>query len=108
MGVTSKMTRMVLLCILILSMVSLPTSLARKECTDFLEEASMQAGNAYKTMGPALLDGMNAVMEKSNKGEDYGRLTAPRPHPPRPRPSPSPNPWWGGWGRGGSGNIVGR
>ena len=63
------MTRMVLLCMLILSMVSLPTSLARKECTDFLEEALDALGSAYKTMGPDLLKGMNAVMEKSNKGE---------------------------------------
>ena len=54
---------------LILSMVSLPTSLARKECTDFLEEALDALGSAYKTMGPALQDGMNAVMENLNKGE---------------------------------------
>ena len=54
---------------LILSMVSLPTSLARKECTDFLEEALIAQGDAYKTMGPELLKGMNAIMEKSNKGE---------------------------------------
>merc|ERR1711874_420109 len=98
MGVTSKMTRMVLLCMLILSMVSLPTSLARKECTDFLEAALdvlVEEDAAWKSMGPHILEGMNAVMEKPNKGEDYGRLSAPRPHPPRPRPSPSPNPWWG-------------
>ena len=63
------MNKMVLLCMLILSMVSLPTSLARKECTDFLEEALDVLGNAYKTMGPDLLKGMNAVMEKSKEGE---------------------------------------
>merc|ERR1711874_359325 len=67
MGVTGKMNRMVLLCMLILSMVSLPTSLARKECTDFLEEALDVLGSAYKTMGPALQDGMNAVMEKKRR-----------------------------------------
>ena len=63
---------MVLLCMLILSMVSLPTSLARKECTDFLEEALDALGEedaAWKSMGPHLLKGMIAVMEKSNKGE---------------------------------------
>ena len=53
---------MVLLCMLILSMVSLPTSLARKECTDFLEEM-------MDDMKTSLLEGMKAVMEKSNKGE---------------------------------------
>ena len=53
---------MVLLCMLILSMVSLPTSLARKECTDFLEEA-------LDVMKTNLLEGMKAAMEKSNKGE---------------------------------------
>merc|ERR1711936_1106707 len=72
MGVTSKMTRMVLLCMLILSMVSLPTSLARKECTDFLEEM-------MDDMKTSLLEGMKAVMEKSNKGEDYGRLAVELP-----------------------------
>merc|ERR1711874_418299 len=77
MGVTRKMTRMVLLCMLILSMVSLPTSLARKECTDFLEEALDVLGNAYKTMGPDLLEGMKAVMENRIKE----RITdVSRPH----------------------------
>ena len=66
------MTRMVLLCMLILSMVSLPTSLARKECTDFLEQALevlVEEDSAWKSMGPHILDGLNAVMEKPNKGE---------------------------------------
>ena len=61
------MTRMVLLCMLILSMVSLPTSLARKECTDFLEKALdvlVEEDAAWKSMGPHILEGMNAVMEK--------------------------------------------
>merc|ERR1711874_194998 len=80
-GVTGKMNRMVLLCMLILSMVSLPTSLARKECTDFLEEALDVLGSAYKTMGPALQDGMNAVMENRKKE----RITdVCRPHDPIP------------------------
>merc|ERR1711874_698619 len=82
MGVTSKMTRMVLLYMLILSMVSLPTSLARNECTDFLEQALevlVEEDSAWKSMGPHILDGLNAVMEKPNKGEDYGRPSAPPP-----------------------------
>merc|ERR1711913_201382 len=70
MGVTSKMTRMVLLCMLILSMVSLPTSLARKECTDFLEEM-------MDDMKTSLLEGMKAVMENRIKE----RITdVSRPH----------------------------
>merc|ERR1711874_866203 len=83
MGVTSKMTRMVLLCMLILSMVSLPTSLARKECTDFLEAALdvlAEEDAAWKSMGPHILEGMNAVMEKPLLKE---RITdVSRPHDP--------------------------
>merc|ERR1719219_1586357 len=112
---------MVLLYMFILSMVSLPTSLARQEnfqkiitktiddmkiqgkdyggFTDFLKEA-------VEVVGPAIQKGMNAVMENLNKGEakegapageDYGRLSAPRPPPPRPRPSPSPGDWSAAW-----------
>merc|ERR1712062_957103 len=87
----SKMNRMVLLYMFILSMVSLPTSLARQEnfqkiitktiddmkiqgkdyggFTDFLKEAVEVVGPAWKVVGPALQKGMNAVMENLNKGE---------------------------------------
>ena len=82
---------MVLLCMLILSMVSLPTSLARSQnykkvltktidemktqgkdyggFTDFLKEAVEVVGPAWKTVGPALQKGFNAVMDQLNKGE---------------------------------------
>ena len=94
-AVTSKMNRTVLLCMLILSMVSLPTSFTtfeepkknyKKELmkltdemkrqgkdyggfTDFLKEAVEVVGPAWKVVGPALQKGMNAVMENLNKGE---------------------------------------
>ena len=90
-AVTSKMNRMVLLYMLILSMVSLPTSLAREQnfkkiitktidemkiqgkdyggFTDFLKEAVEVVGPAWKVVGPAIQKGMNAVMENLNKGE---------------------------------------
>ena len=82
---------MVLLYMLILSMVSLPTSLARQQnfkkvltktidemktqgkdyggFTDFLKEAVEVVGPAWKVVGPAIQKGMNAVMENLNKGE---------------------------------------
>ena len=37
--------------------------------TDFLKEAVEVVGPAWKTVGPALKKGFNAVMEKLNKGE---------------------------------------
>merc|ERR1711902_75013 len=118
MGVTGKMNRMVLLCMFILSMVSLPTSLARPEnfkkiitktiddmkiqgkdyggFTDFLKEAVEVVGPAWKVVGPAIQKGMNAVMEnlkeKAKEGAPAGEDYAPRPSPPAPRPD-----WSAAW-----------
>ena len=120
-AVTSQMNRMVLLYTLILSMVSLPTSLPKH----LLVETADKGGDDYSnppsipplefrkkygtTDSAEQRNNLNMpAASRIKQGEDYGRLSAPRPHPPRPRPSPSPNPWMGGWGRGGSGNIVGR
>merc|ERR550519_23557 len=88
---------MVLLYMFILSMVSLPTSLARQEnfqkiitktidemkiqgkdyggFTDFLKEAVEVVGPAWKVVGPALQKGMNAVMENLNKGSEKSGKT---------------------------------
>merc|ERR1711910_310598 len=93
----SKMNRTVLLYMFILSMVSLPTSLARQEnfqkiitktiddmkiqgkdyggFTDFLKEAVEVVGPAWKVVGPALQKGMNAVMENLNKGSEKSGKT---------------------------------
>merc|ERR1711936_276406 len=121
----SKMNRMVLLFMLILSMVSLPTSLPKH----LLVETADKGGDDYSRPSPIpsffpphdysrqglppprpppFFPSRDYSMGQQDEGQDYGRLSAPRPHPPRPRPSPRPNPWTGGWGRGGSGNIVGR
>ena len=119
-AVTSKMNRMVLLYMLILSMVSLPTILPKR----FLVETADKGGDDYSnppsipplefrkkygtTDSAEQRNNLNMpAASRIKQGEDYGRLSAPRPYP-RPRPSPRPNPWTGGWGRGGSGNIVGR
>merc|ERR1712141_353196 len=106
----SKMNRMDLLFMLILSMVSLPTSLPKH----LLVETADKGGDDYSRPSPRpprpppFFPSRDYSMGQQDEGQDYGRLSAPRPHPPRPRPSPRPNPWTGGWGRGGSGNIVGR
>merc|ERR1711913_107163 len=105
-----KMNRMVLLYMFILSMVSLPTSLARQEnfqkiitktiddmkiqgkdyggFTDFLKEAVEVVGPAWKVVGPAIQKGMNAVMENLNKGEAKEGAPAGEDYAPRPSPPP--------------------
>merc|ERR1712105_199793 len=98
----SKMNRMVLLFMLILSMVSLPTSLPKH----LLVETPDKGGDDYSRPSPRpprpppFFPSRDYSMGQQDEGQDYGRLSAPRPHPPRPRPSPRPNPWTGGWGRG--------
>merc|ERR550519_1711663 len=88
---------MVLLYMFILSMVSLPTSLARQEnfqkiitktiddmkiqgkdyggFTDFLKEAVEVVGPAWKVVGPALKKGFKAVMGQLNKGSENSNKT---------------------------------
>jgi len=65
-AVTSKMNRMVLLYMLILSMVSLPTILPKRF---LVETEDNQEGDDYDApMNPPLMD---YSMGQQNKGEDY-------------------------------------
>merc|ERR1711874_100611 len=86
----SNSNRMVLLCMLILSMVSLPTSLARsqnykKVLTKTIDEMKTQGKDyggftdflkeAVEVVGPALQKGFNAVMDQLNKGSENSDKT---------------------------------